>query len=368
MLPGFTMSSAAVPIPQASGSEMLRGFWYPVLRSTHLRGRKLQTATLLGVPLVIGRNDQGHCFALHDCCPHRRMPLSFGRFDGGAVECPYHGWRFDTKTGRCREIPSLPPDSTLKVEHISAAHFPCGEEDGYVWTYLPDPARPDAAVPPVPRLPVFSPRYRLTHLSAELGVGVDEAIIHEMDPPHGPFVHQTWWWRSRRSIQLKEKVVEPISNGFRIRAHLPSLNSAPYKLLRIYRQPITTTIEFVLPSMRFEQIHCGPYWVSSRAMVSPITSGKCRFEVCAAWNIFPWVPFVAPILRFFGRKFLGQDLRNMEKQLVGLNRLPAMALVGDGDQLATWYFQLKAAYVEAKDSGQPMRHPIPGPVTLRYRS
>ena len=110
----------------------------------------MQTATLLGVPLVIGCNDQGHCFALHDCCPHRRMPLSFGRFGGEAVECPCHGWRFDTKTGCCREIPSLPPDSKLKIERISAARFPCGEADGYVWAYVPDPAAGDKPPPPIP--------------------------------------------------------------------------------------------------------------------------------------------------------------------------------------------------------------------------
>lgn len=362
------MNDATLENPPTSNSGMLRGFWYPALRSPQLRGRKLQTATLLGIPLVFGRDDQGQPFALHDCCPHRRMPLSFGHFDGEAVECPYHGWRFDAKTGRCREIPSLPPDSKVKLDRISAARFPCGEADGYVWVYVPDPGARDQPVPPVPRLPVFSSHYRLTHLSAELNVGIDEAIIHEMDPPHGPFVHQAWWWRSRRSIQAKEKIVEPIPNGFRIRAHPPSPNSAAYKLLRVYGHPITTTIEFVLPSMRFEQIHCGPYWLSSRATVTPMSREKCRFEVCAAWNIFPWVPFVGATLRFFGGKFLGQDLRNMEKQVLGLKRLPAMTLVGDGDQLANWYFQLKAAYIEAKRSGQAMKHPIPGPVTLHYRS
>lgn len=362
------MSNAALGTPQTSDSEMLRGFWYPVLRSPQLRDKYLQTATVLDTPLVIGRDDQGHAFALHDCCPHRRMPLSFGHFEDGALECPYHGWQFEAKTGRCRRIPSLLPDSKITIDRIAATPFPCGEEDGYIWVYLPEAGEDNEHLPPVPRLPVFSERYHLTHLSAELDVGIDEAIIHEMDPPHGPFVHESWWWRARSSIQVKEKVVEPISNGFRIRAHTPSPNSAPYKLLRIYGEPITTTIEFVLPGMRFEQIHCGPYWVSSRATVTPVTHKKSRFEICAAWNIFPWVPFMGAILRFFGRKFLGQDLRNMEKQILGLERLPAMTLIGDGDQLATWYFQLKAAYIEAKRSGQPMKHPISDPVTLRYRS
>lgn len=362
------LAGTASASPETPDSEMLRGFWYVALRGAQLRRGHLQEAELLGVPLVIGRDDQGHCFALHDCCPHRRMPLSFGRCVGAEVECRYHGWRFDTKNGRCQAIPSLTSDSKVKMDRIVVPSFSCAEEDGYVWVYMPDPAARQEVLPPVPRLPVFSSRYRQTFLSAELGVGVDEAIIHEMDPPHGPFIHQAWWWRSLGSIQDKEKVVEPIPGGFRIRAHPPSANSAAYKLLRVYGHPITTTIEFVLPGMRFEQIHCGPYWLSSRATVTPLTGGKCRFDVCAAWNIFSWAPFVGPILRFFGGKFLGQDLRNMEKQILGLGRLPTMTLVGDGDRLAEWYFQLKAAHIRARASGEAMTHPISGPVTLRYRS
>lgn len=365
------MSDAASLASTTPDSEMLLGFWYPALRSAQIRGKKLHSAMLLGVPLVLGRDARGRAFALRDSCPHRGMPLSFGHFDGEILECCYHGWRFEAITGQCRAIPSLTPDSKLKVERIFAGHFPCEEQDGYAWVFMPDPAAHPPGqepVPPVPRLPVFSPRYRLTHLSAELPTNVDHGIIGLMDPAHGPFVHQSWWWRSRRSIHEKEKVFEPIPNGFRIRAHAPSANSAPYRLLGIYGRPITTTIEFVLPNMRLEEIHCGPYWFSSRATVTPVTARHCRIDFCAAWNIFPWMPFMVSIFRIFARMFLRQDQQTMEKQALGLKHNPSMMLIDDADRPAKWYFQLKAAYREAKRNGQPMLHPIPGPVTLRWRS
>jgi phenylpropionate dioxygenase-like ring-hydroxylating dioxygenase large terminal subunit len=362
------MNETALPTPQVPDSEMLLGFWYPALRSTEVRGKKLQTAMLLGVPLVIGRDAQGHVFALLDSCPHRAIPLSFGYCDGETIECCYHGWRFDVTTGQCREIPSLTADATLKVERIFATHFPCEEQDGYVWVYMPDSASRDEPVPPAPRLPVFSSRYRLTHLSANLPCSVDHGIIGLMDPAHGPFVHQAWWWRSRRSIHEKEKIFEPIPNGFRIRAHAPSANSAPYKLLGVYGEPITTTIEFVLPNIRLEQIRCGPHWFSSRATVTPVTAEHCRIDFCAAWNIFSKVPFVVSIFRLFARMFLRQDQQTMEKQALGLKHNPKLMLIDDADRPARWYFQLKAAHLEAKRTGQPMQHPIPGPVTLRWRS
>lgn len=349
-------------------STPLKGFWYPALLGSRVRGVRLIPSRLLGVPLVIGRDNSGHAFALEDACPHRSMPLSEGRFDGELVECAYHGWRFDPTNGQCREIPSLTAESKLKVERICAKSFLCEERDGYVWVYFPDPDSHDKPAPEPPQLPVFSDRYRMTHLWTDMACGVDHGIIGLMDPAHGPFVHQSWWWRSRDSIHEKEKLFEPIPNGFRISPHQPSANSAPYKLLRLYGHPITSTIEFVLPNMRFEQVRCGPYWFSSRATVTPVTDTSCRIDFCAAWNVLNWLPIVTPIFRIFAKKFLRQDQSTMEKQAVGLRHSPAMMLIDDADRPAKWYFQLKAAHLESIRTAKPMEHPLAGPVRLKWRS
>ncbi len=131
---------------------------------------------------------------------------------------------------------------------------------------------------------------------------------------------------------------------------------------------ITTTIDFVLPNRRYEQIHAGKYWFSSMTTVTPITPERCRIDVVAAWNIFRHVPFVLPIFRFFGKKFMGQDQRTMEVQAEGLKHNPSLMLIDDADRPAKWYFALKSAYLESRRTGQPMQHPILGPVTLRWRS
>lgn len=349
--------------------EMLRGFWYPALESAHVPRGKIRKAMLLGVPLAVGRDVEGRAFAMRDACPHRGMPLTCGRVEGELLECSYHGWRFDVHSGQCREIPSWVEGDKLKIDRIYAPHFPCEDQDGYVWVHMPDADSGGAtAVPPAPRLPVFSKDYRITRLSADLPVNVDHGIIGLMDPAHGPFVHQSWWWRSRRSIRQKEKVFEPVPNGFRIRAHKPSSNSGAYKLLGVYGQPITTSIEFVLPNMRFEQIHCGDKWFSSRATVTPVSANQCRIDFCAAWNVFRYVPFMVPIFRVFARTFIGQDARTMERQAQGLKYNPNLMLIDDADRPAKWYFQLKQALVESRRTGEPMQHPIPGPVTLRWRS
>ena len=373
-MPDPVTSEANQTAPQSVDAEMLLGFWYPALRSAQVRGRRLEQALLLGVPLVLGRGSGGRPFALRDSCPHRGIPLSYGRLDSdGLLECCYHGWRFEPVSGQCREIPSLTSDSKLKVERISAGAFPCQEQDGYFWVFLPEQKQAGSegsiAEGEPPKLPVFSDHYRLTHLWAEMPTTVDHGIIGLMDPAHGPFVHQSWWWRSRHSIHEKQKAFEPIPNGFRMSAHRPSSNSAPYKLLRLYAQAdaITTTIDFVLPNRRLEQIRAGRYWFSSQTTVTPITRDRCRIDFCAAWNLFPWAP-ITPVLRFFGKRFIRQDQRTMEMQAEGLRHNPNLMLIDDADRPAKWYFELKKAWLESRRTGQPLRHPMSGPVTLHWRS
>jgi phenylpropionate dioxygenase-like ring-hydroxylating dioxygenase large terminal subunit len=365
------MSQIASSKPQDQAGEMLWGFWYPAIESNEVRGRKLKRALLLDVPLVLGRDIAGKAFALRDVCPHRAFPLSFGQFDGHAVECAYHGWQFDAHTGQCLAIPSLTADSKLKCERVYAGSFPCEERDGYIWVFMsnPDGRATEAPAAPAPALPTFSPRYKIAHLSADLPCSVDHGIIGLMDPAHGPFVHQAWWWRSRRSIREKAKQFEPIPNGFRMSAHAPSANSAPYKILKLITgEPATTTIDFVLPNQRFEQIRAGRYWLTSRTTVTPIRRDLCRLDFCAAWNILPWLPVVPFIIHVLGPRFIRQDTDVIKKQALGLQVEDRMMLVDDADRQARWYFELKAAWLESQRTGQPLRHPIAGPVTLRWRS
>ena len=356
---------------------MMYGFWYRALPSSRVVRGKLQKAMLLETPLVIGRDREGRAFALRDACPHRGMPLSYGWFDGEQVECSYHGWKFDCHSGQCRLIPSITADQKLRVDRIYAGALACEERDEFIWVFMPEPAPvgsgfTKAAEPAteVPAVPTFGGKYKTAYLTADLPCSVDHGIIGLMDPAHGPFVHQAWWWRSRSSIHEKQKSFEPIPLGFRMSAHTPSSNSAPYKLLRLYSdaEAITTTIDFVLPNRRLETIQAGKHWFSSLTTVTPITRNSCRIDVVAAWNIFRWLPLGPELLKFVFGKFVEQDRRTMERQAEGLQYNPHLMLVDDADRPAKWYFQLKAAYLEATKSGGAMKHPMSGPVTLKWRS
>ena len=361
--------AAASPAAREGDLGFLWDFWYPALRSTEIVGQRLTTAMLLEVPLVLGRTSDGKAFAMRDSCPHRGIPLSYGRFDGKAVECSYHGWRFDACSGQCVEIPSLTSQDKLKVDRIFAGHYACEEHDGYVWVFMPAPgsrAPESGKIPAAPKLATFSEKFKIMHLACDLPAHVDHGIIGLMDPAHGPFVHQSWFWRSRGSIHEKQKQFEPIPNGFRMSPHSPSSNSLPYQLLKKRTgEPVTTTIDFILPNRRLEEIHSGKLWFSSQTTVTPVRRDLCRIDFVAAWNLF-FLP--VSIFRVFGKIFLRQDQETMIQQSEGLKHNPHLMLIDDADRPAKWYFALKANLLESRRTGEALPHPMSGPVTLHWRS
>jgi phenylpropionate dioxygenase-like ring-hydroxylating dioxygenase large terminal subunit len=365
LLPVDTATPAEPPREPDLG--FLWDFWYPALRSAEIVGQRLAKATLLEVPLVLGRTTGGKAFAMRDSCPHRGIPLSYGWFDGKNLQCSYHGWRFDACSGQCVEIPSLTSQDKIKVDRIFAGHYPCEERDGYVWVYIAAPGSrlPERLSPP-PKLATFSAKFKITHLACDLPSHVDHGIIGLMDPAHGPFVHSSWFWRSRGSIHAKEKQFEPIPDGFRMSPHSPSSNSLPYQLLKKRTgQPVTTTIDFILPNRRLEEIRSGNLWFSSQTTITPVRRNLCRIDFVAAWNLF-FLPVW--IFRIFGRTFLRQDQETMIQQAEGLQHNPRLMLIDDADRPAKWYFALKANLLESRRTGRLVPHPMTGPVTLRWRS
>ncbi len=334
------MTTTAV-VTRMSGppATLLFNDWYPALRSELLQGKRMATTLLLGIPMVLGRRDDGRLFAMRDLC---RIAASRSPAAGSTASRYLQISRLDLRagSGQCMEIPSLTKDDSFP-RNLHGMAYPCEERDGYAWVYVPEAGRgrvspEDAALLPGPgspevRLPLCS-----AHLTADLPCNVDHGIIGLMDPAHGPFVHQSWWWRKEASIHEKEKRFEPIPQGFRMATHAPSKNSAPYKLLGVYGEPVVTTIDFVLPNRRYETIRCGDKWFSSLTTVTPTTATSCRIDVAGAWNVLYHLPFMTSILRFFGNMFVRQDQVTMIQQAQGLLYDPALMLIDDADKPAKW--------------------------------
>jgi len=338
----------------------LQNLWYFALPGDRLRPGRTVGLTLLGEPLLLGRARDGKPFALRDLCPHRGIPLSAGRFDGAELECCYHGWRFNTE-GRCTAIPSLAEGARLDVSRIKVARHPCREVQGNLWVYM---GAENGALPEVPVVP-------------ELGEGaapglfesmsfpchIDHAVVGLMDPAHGPFVHRSWWWRSRRSIHEKSRRFEPAPLGFRMMRHKPSSNSLGYRLLG---GEMTTEITFQLPGVRIEHVKAGRHVLCGLTAVTPVSDTETRVNHAIYWTM-PWLTPIKPFLRPFARAFLGQDRRIVALQQAGLVHEPQLMLIDDADTQAKWYYRLKKEFAEAQSEGRAFQNPVKER-KLRWRS
>ncbi|HEX3860754.1 MAG TPA: aromatic ring-hydroxylating dioxygenase subunit alpha [Stellaceae bacterium] len=345
------MDDAATPLREA---------WYYAMPSRRLARGRLLARTMLGEPVLLGRDNSGAVFALRDICPHRGMPLSAGRFDRGEVECCYHGWRF-ASDGRCTLIPSLVDGQSFDLARVSVERYPAREVQGNVWVFFG--TDPEAA-PEIPWLGGFAESAAPNLVETmSFAAAIDHAVVGLMDPAHGPYVHTAWWWRSRRSAHEKAKAFVPSQFGFTMSRHAPSSNSRAYRLLGGTPE---TEIVFRLPSVRYEQIRAGRYAVTNLTALTPIDAKTTEINHCIYWNA-PWLSVLKPLLRPYVRAFLGQDRDIMEQQQQGLRFDPVLSLIDDSDMQARWYYRLKTEYRRARAEGRPFANPVP-PRTLRWRS
>ena len=51
-------------------------------------------------------NVDGQFFAISNACPHRGGPLGEGFLEDDVITCPWHGWKFNVKTGISPVMPT----------------------------------------------------------------------------------------------------------------------------------------------------------------------------------------------------------------------------------------------------------------------
>ena len=93
----LTRTGAGTPM-----GELFRRFWQPVLLSPELPapdGPPVRVQ-VLGENLIAFRDTDGRVGLVDPVCPHRGGPLDEAPVEAGCLTCPWHGYRFDVRTGR----------------------------------------------------------------------------------------------------------------------------------------------------------------------------------------------------------------------------------------------------------------------------
>lgn len=157
--------------------------WHPVAAISQLNTAPILSVRLLGEDIVLWKSGNQY-MAWQDLCIHRGSKLSGGKIVGEYLQCPYHGWTYNSD-GLCVKIPAHPeqtPPTKAKVKTYLAK-----EKYDMLWVCLGEPANDISPFPewkkngytwavcdPIVHVPAHGPRI----------------IENFLDAAHFPFVHE----------------------------------------------------------------------------------------------------------------------------------------------------------------------------------
>ena len=95
---------------------------FPVCRVEELPSGSCRTFDLPDRRELALYNVHGEFYATDNFCPHKGAPLASGKLCDHVIECDWHGWEFDVRTGECLTVPErietylvVVEDSWIKV-------------------------------------------------------------------------------------------------------------------------------------------------------------------------------------------------------------------------------------------------------------
>jgi phenylpropionate dioxygenase-like ring-hydroxylating dioxygenase large terminal subunit len=163
---------------------MMPGQWTPALPLAGLE-RDVQALEIAGERLVAFRRTDQPWQVLRDRCPHRGAALSLGEVTAdGALQCRYHGWRFDG-SGQCLKVPFNELNDTALAK-IRATAIPSRELAGCLWIFTGTEAVGEPALPEQLQGP---PRQFGTY-SQEWSAHWTRAVENFIDFTHPPYAHR----------------------------------------------------------------------------------------------------------------------------------------------------------------------------------
>ncbi len=174
---------------------MIRNQWYVVLESNEVGNRSVGV-TRLGERLVFWRDQAGKVCTAVDRCPHRGVALSAGAIENEHLQCPFHGFEFDS-TGKCVLVPAN-GRSGVVPNALRLKTYPTYEAQGFIWIWWGNQVPADLPVPE------FFDNLDNTFV---YGSGRDpwnahysRVIENQLDVVHLPFIHRNTIGRGNRTL------------------------------------------------------------------------------------------------------------------------------------------------------------------------
>lgn len=163
----------------------LANSWYIAAWAHEVTPGQPRAFRLLNQSVVLFRDAAGDIHALEDRCPHRGVPLSMGSIKEDAMQCVYHGLRFNGQ-GVCIHNPHIPGSP----ERLRTRSYPVLERHGAIWIWPGTPEAADQTL--IPDYSVFDPErtdYRVVHGYMHVQSHVQLIIDNLLDLSHAEYLH-----------------------------------------------------------------------------------------------------------------------------------------------------------------------------------
>lgn len=251
--------------------------WYAVCFEDNLpEGSEPLAYSVFGHGVVIWRDEGGTLRCTEDRCPHRLARLSEGRVRDGAIQCLYHGWRFDGATGECLSIPQLEAKATVPKRACVAPHRVVVRE-GIVFVWMEPGADAEPDDPPVSpddvdKLRAEGVRVVMNNIQIDLPYDASFLVENLLDPAHIDVSHDATPGggsiANAQALEMEAGVLEPAGFRGRFRETRPRVPGS---------EPPWTDLAFDAPGIIRQRRETRPGSVFGAALhCMPLAAGRSR--------------------------------------------------------------------------------------------
>lgn len=165
----------------------MKGSWLPIASISSLVSNPFSIKICKKDFVVWKSSDSDKWCVQDDICPHRLAPLSRGRVnEDGCIECPYHGWSFNSDGN----LVNIPQSNKLNLDDKLGTYTTKVYGD-LLWAFLDvvqDEYQDDLNCPSTYYNDLFGLEDSQVFVR-ELPYSVDILLENFMDPAHIPFAH-----------------------------------------------------------------------------------------------------------------------------------------------------------------------------------
>ncbi|XP_041481333.1 cholesterol 7-desaturase nvd-like [Lytechinus variegatus] len=163
--------------------------WIPLIASLDLVKGDVKYITAVGNDFAVYRGEDGEAYAIDAYCPHLGANMAIGGMvKGNCLSCPFHGWAFEGKEGKCVDIPyqeegkSVPNQAKVKSWQVI-------EQNGFVLVWHDAEGREPSWYPENISDSEWGKMYHHGTTKHSIAAHVEEISENGADCQHLSFIH-----------------------------------------------------------------------------------------------------------------------------------------------------------------------------------